>query len=502
MIACGVRNPVQGTTDRKGFRGVVWLACRLLSNPTMYRRSVGIWVVLATALAGCGSSATPSGKELHQLTPEERQIYCDQLAAQAESSGIDAAQLETTCRAAGISTAQAANPQTDADAQTACQTAYDTCKSTVSVTTTLTCDMASWLSPDCTATVDQYTACFVDLEASFLQTTLPACDTLTVAGLATTPDSPPQPAVPPSCLPYINHCPSVQGLSDAAQSFVDQYCALVAPCCSTQAGLTSDCAQAVTSAGQQAKYDATAGTACLAALMVQKSDANFCGGLAVIIGSSTPWAVIPACAAAFQSAGVTAAGQACNTDSDCAPGPNGGAICLTTPVPGDGVPPTFMKTCQLLTGKVGDACFGTYSDGGTEFFNSSLGGAICDQSQGVMCDAQFSTAVGSPVGTSLCVAGGAPGASCSSNYMCDPAAAYCNFAAGGICVTRLPLGATCTGTLFSECAGSAYCNDTSKKCTALGGAGAACSLSASPSDCLSGFCNGGTCTSPLWPLCQ
>ena len=367
---------------------------------------------------------------------------------------------------------------------------------------TLTCDMTSW-GPDCTATVDQYTVCFGDLEASFLQTTLPACDTLTVTALATTHYSPPQPALPPSCLAYINHCPSTQGLSDMAQSFVDQYCALVGPCCA-QTGLTSDCTLAVASAAKQATYDATAGMACLAALTAQASDANFCDGLAVITGSSsTPWAVIPACAPAFQpGGGGTAAGQACNTDSDCAPGPNGGAIsCLRLPVLGNGGPVTYTQTCQLLTGKVGDACFGTYFEGGTEADPSS-GGALCDQSQGVMCDAQPSTAVGLPSGTGLCVAGGAPGASCNSNYMCDPATAYCNFAAGDVCAMRLPLGATCTGTLFGECASGASCNGTSKTCTALGGAGAACSPSASPSDCLSGLCNGGTCTSPLWPLCQ
>jgi hypothetical protein len=301
----------------------------------------------------------------------------------------------------------------------------------------------------------------------------------------------------------MNHCPSTQGLSAPAQSFVDQYCALVAPCCA-QTGLTSDCALAVATAARQGTYDATAGMACLAALTAQKNDANFCGGLAVFTGSSTPWAVIPACVPVFQSAesaGTTAAGQACNTDGDCAPGPNGGAICLTNAVPSVGGPGTFTRTCQVLTGKVGDACFGTYFDGGTEF-NPSLGGALCDQSQGVMCDDPFSTAVGSSGASSLCVAVGAPGASCNSIYMCDPTTAYCNFAAGGICAMRLPLGATCTGTLFGECAGSLYCNGTSKKCTALGGAGAACSASDSQSECLSLACNAGTCTSPLSPLCQ
>jgi hypothetical protein len=354
---------------------------------------------------------------------------------------------------------------------------------------------------NCTATVAEYTACVNDQTAQTraAASEVPACSSVTLANVALTDGGTGTTSLtePASCQLVQLKC---SGLSDTAQSFIDQYCALVAPCCA-KAGLTSDCALTVTSAAQQATYDATAGMSCLAALTVQKSDANFCGGLAVITGSQTPWAVIPACAPAFQSAGVTAAGQACNTDSDCAPGPNGGAICLRSLVPGDGGGFTSTQTCQLLTGKVGVACFGTYFNGGTES-NPSLAGALCDQSQGVMCDDQPSTAVGSPLTSGLCVAGGAPGASCNSNSMCDPAAAYCNFAAGGICVMRLPLGAICTGTLFSECAGNAYCNDTSKKCTALGGAGAACSPSTYPSDCLSGFCNGGTCTNPLSQLCQ
>lgn len=92
--------------------------------------------------------------------------------------------------------------------------------------------------------------------------------------------------------------------------------------------------------------------------------------------------------------------------------------------------------------------------------------------------------------------------SCDTYDMCAPATAYCNFS-GDVCAAALQLGATCTGGLFGECAGNAYCNGISKKCTAPGRAGAACSGTQTvPSDCLSGFCNGGTCTNPLSPLCQ
>jgi hypothetical protein len=277
------------------------------------------------------------------------------------------------------------------------------------------------------------------------------------------------------------------GSGETAQTFVAQYCTLVAPCC-TQEGLASGCTAQVTYAAQMGTYDAIAGAACLAALTALQSSADFCGGLAVISrGTLPPWAVVPACSDVFRSAGSTPAGQPCVQNSDCAPGPNGDAICFMDFMFATN---TMTQTCQTLTGKLGDACFGTHDVyGGTELFTEPTG-AICDQSQGVICDQQ----------RLVCVAAGAVGSSCDSDNMCDPIGAYCNIP-GAFCAARLPLGATCTGMLNGECAGNAYCN-AFRQCTAQGGADAACSGTTTPPDCLSGGCNNGSCTDPLLPLCQ
>jgi hypothetical protein len=85
--------------------------------------------------------------------------------------------------------------------------------------------------------------------------------------------------------------------------------------------------------------------------------------------------------------------------------------------------------------------------------------------------------------------------------MCDPVTDYWD-SPGGACAALLPLGATCTGTLYGECDGSANCNASTRTCTAQGGAGAACTGSTTPPDCLSGFCSNGSCTNPLSPFCQ
>lgn len=277
----------------------------------------------------------------------------------------------------------------------------------------------------------------------------------------------------------LSGCGGSGGETVTINSFSNQYCALVAPCCS-QAGLVSGCAALVTYAAQEETYDATAGAACLAALTALRGGADFCGGLVAISNGAKPsWAVVPACAAVFR--GTTPAGQFCAGDSDCAPGPNGGAICLME---------VGMHMCVPLTGKVGDACFGTYAYGETLSYPGHTG-AICDQNQGAVCDEQ----------TFVCDAVEPVGSPCTVFNMCDPVTAYCTLSGGNSCAARLPLGAICTGTLSGECDGNAYCS-AGRRCTAPGGAGAACTGNTTPLDCLSGVCSNGSCANPLFPVCQ
>ena len=176
-----------------------------------------IAVVLAAACGGGGAgtgdipTTLPPSKQLHQLTPAERQTLCDEIAAYNDSSGTNAAFEESGCRDAGRLAATAANPQSDADAKAACETAYTQCKSGTG-TATVSCDSGPWLSPICTATVGEYNVCLSAIEASIRTATSPSCDTLTVANLATSAGSS-MGSLPSSCQGYFLSCPETQTLT-------------------------------------------------------------------------------------------------------------------------------------------------------------------------------------------------------------------------------------------------------------------------------------------------
>jgi hypothetical protein len=172
-----------------------------------------IAVVLAAACGGGGAgtgdipTTLPPSKQLHQLTPAERQTLCDEVAAYRASSGTNAADEESSCREGGRQAAMAANPQTDADAQAACQATYTQCKS--GATFTWSCDSGPWLSPTCTATVGEYDVCLSAIDASIRTGTSPSCDTLTVANLATSAGSS-MDSLPSPCQGYLLTCPETQ----------------------------------------------------------------------------------------------------------------------------------------------------------------------------------------------------------------------------------------------------------------------------------------------------
>lgn len=446
--------------------------------------------------AGTFTTSVPGNKTLGSLSDPELATLC---ADGAKFAAEPVHQMDNCRLTAFLSTALMAvfsTDATDASLQMSCSETYDQCLNpSVDGGTNGGYDggtgpSCSRPAANCAATVAEYTTCINDqaAETHAAASAVPACSAVSVSSLSGSDGGTAGPTLtePASCQLVQSKC---SGLSAAAQTFIAQYCAFIEPCCG-QGGLTSECSLQVTNAAQAGTYDATAGASCLAALTTLQSGAgaDFCGGLVV---PNTSWAVIPACAGVFRSQGVTPAGQTCIQDSDCAPGPNGGAICLTSFATGDGGASTLTQTCQQLTGKVGDTCFGTAAFGAISSSPTQTG-AICDQSKGVFCDNQ----------TSLCISTYAVGKSCNSYDMCDPVTAYCNLSGTNLCTARVQLGGTCAGGLFNECVGNTYCDDTSKKCTALGGAGAACSSTSSyPSSCLSGFCNSGTCTNPLSPLC-
>lgn len=335
-------------------------------------RNLGGVVTVALALAGaagCGggsgggaarfTTSVPGDKPLGSLTDAELATLCSDGANFAANPAI----AMDGCRlSAFLSTALTAlfSPDaTDASLQMSCAETYNQCLNPSVDGGAGSADAgagSTCMRPpaNCTATVAEYTACINDETAQThaAASTVPNCSSVTLSNVAprdggTTALTP---TAPTSCQVVQSKC---SGLSDAAQTFIGQYCALVEPCCA-EAGLTSACASQVTSAAQQGTFDPTAGATCLAALTALQGGSDFCGGLAVSIGSPTsPWATIAACTPVFQTRGTTPAGQPCSQNSDCAPGPSGGAICLTSFVPGDGGASTLTETCQQLTGKMG-----------------------------------------------------------------------------------------------------------------------------------------------------
>jgi hypothetical protein len=455
--------------------------------------------VLLIAALGCGGGGTSGGPETFTTSvPADQPLgglsddELTQLCADGHQFASDADVQKDNCRLAGYLSAAfsvAFQPDaTDSDLRKLCSDSYDQCIASGSQTQPCNRPPAN-----CTATVGEYVTCINDqaeAQHAFVAT-IPACKTLTRASLtADGGTATAGPAYPASCQAAMAKC---SGLSDAADAFVSDYCALVEPCCDAQ-GLSVQCALLTREAAQQGPYDETAAAACLAALRQRQAGADYCGGLAVISGglSGPSWAVIPECAAVFQSGGTTPPGGSCSDASSCAPGPRGGAECVFGTFVGKEDP--FAMVCVQISDQVGESpCLGTVTPG---FGYSGVSdpppvGVLCDQSRGARCDSA----------TFTCVATQAVGDPCDEFDDCNTTTSYCRFDTGR-CEARLPLGAACAGSLFGECAGNAYCHPTTKTCTAPGDTGAACSAeSVYPPDCLSGSCLNGTCTNPLNYVC-
>lgn len=475
-------------------------------------REVGSLVLLGVLvgglLEGCGgggndggkaarfTTSVPADKPLGGLSGDELGTLC----ADGERFAAQPSVRADSCRVAAYFTvafSAAFTPDaTDADLRTQCTQSYDACITPSpdggaggGDTGSAMCTPAP---ANCTATVGEYTACINDSTAQThdFASSVPDCGSVSRAGLTSAGGgtSPTLTGEPASCVTVDMKC---SGLSDQVQAFADQYCALVGPCC-TQAGSTSQCTAAVYSAARGMTYDETAGAACLQDLQQRQSGTALCDGLALVTsGSSSSWAVTPACAAVFQVRGTTPPGGACNQDADCEPAADGGAACVFGSFLGGGGDPS-TTVCLQTTATLSQPCVATVI---TNFGISGVSdppaqGVLCDQARGAMCDRV----------THMCVPVHGLGEPCSAVEECDNVTTYCDFQT---CAARRPVGASCEGSLLAECDGTAYCSPTTQMCVAAGGKGAACSTTASfLGECLSGFCNNGACTDPLTPLCQ
>jgi len=465
----------------------------------MDRRATVLVLTLVGALpAACGGgsgelfqTSIPGNTPLGTLSGSQATELCNDETRFAQQSSLE---MDACHEAAFLTVALTASfspDMTDAELQAACTSAYTSClHPDGGAGATQTC-----MAPpaNCTATVSQLAACLDDDAAATraLAAQLPDCGSITRASLTANDGGTASSATssPASCQTLQEKC---SGASAAAQSFAQSYCALLEPCCAASHS-SSGCEDLVLGAAGSYTFDQTAATACLAALQARPSGSGFCAGLATLSSSANGFAVIPQCASVFGSAstGTVAAGQPCTMDGDCAPGPSGPAACE---------PDIFLSTgpndggnfCAVITTKLSDPCIGTASLSQRSFegAGSPVGYTFCDQDQGLICSSSY-----------VCVPIGGPGDPCDGSEQCDGIKTYCEFGSG-TCQSRLAAGAACTNA-YGACIDGSDCDPTTSVCKVLDGAGAACSASTFPSNCLAGYCgSNGTCPDPLAEICS
>lgn len=254
-------------------------------------------------------------------------------------------------------------------------------------------------------------------------------------------------------------------------TFVDRWCALVAPCCAP-AGLATDgvqCHKLMATASAGTDYDPARGGACLAEVEAARTQAGFCAG-----GGATP-----ACEHTFTSRGTQPPGGACAKQSDCASSNQGTVTCHAWLPPGASAP---SGTCVLeVDGAVGDhPCIGDKA-GNLSLVVWGVGappaqGYVCLRAAGAYC---------APSGT--CAALGSAGAACSGDAGCADGT-FCDLLAGR-CAARGGAGAACKWS--SGCLDAYTCDPGTSRCVARLSDGAACTSTdqcARGSDCLFGAC--------------
>ena len=243
--------------------------------------------------------------------------------------------------------------------------------------------------------------------------------------------------------------------TESEVTFIDNFCAAVAPCC-TSIGQPQKggCAAALLAAGVSGDSELT--TACLTEMQqIQNSPACLFNEADL----SDP------CSRAFnEPSGPQGPGEGCSVNADCAGSPGSVTSCVAVSGPG--------ICLSRKAGKLGDyPCLSTLATEGV-FLTESLAGSpsavgfFCAESDGLACDWSSRRCVallptgsacsdfpGIPCASSLCSSGvcedvAGVGQSCDST-LCD-GSGYCDTTF--TCVARLPDGASCTSD--DQCNGS------------------------------------------------
>lgn len=262
------------------------------------------------------------------------------------------------------------------------------------------------------------------------------------------------------------------GGAATSDSFIDQYCGLLQPCCQ-QAGLRTDgvaCKAFATFAAAQGTYDPQAGDRCITELRAQSATSEFC---------KNPSLNAASCRNVYASkgSGTKAPGAPCSDDDECAPSAEGTAECVFAG--------SDKRVCQIqIVGKDGDnPCVGTrdgntLSSFGTSGADTPARGFVCDTKDNLRCDSKTKNCT-------LLVAEGAP---CTSSDACVKSA-FCDQLVTKTCVKRFAPGEDCSKN-STACEKTATCDSSTKKCVALAPDGSPCSTS---SGCASRSCVNGTC---------
>lgn len=156
---------------------------------------------------GSGSGGFSTGisgtKPLSDLTADEIEQLCDDLDAFYTNSSVSSDLQELTCRFASLLGAAFAGAETDEEAQTACQMAYDSCQAKP-IESTRECGPPSG---ECTATVAELTACTNDSAEGLNEAReqFPDCSELTLDDLEAEPVE--EDTQPTSCKTLEMKCP-------------------------------------------------------------------------------------------------------------------------------------------------------------------------------------------------------------------------------------------------------------------------------------------------------
>lgn len=263
------------------------------------------------------------------------------------------------------------------------------------------------------------------------------------------------------------------GSGATRDSFIAGYCDLLAPCCA-KAGLRADGVQCRSFAGglAPAGYDAVAGEQCLTEMRAASASPDFCDDL----GQSKS----PSCDSVFpggSSGGTKAPGETCTDDDECAPSKDGKVDCARAHTSGGGE----VRKCQVIVkGTAGSTPCAATKEGNVTYYSSfdddvPAKAYLCDTADGLRCDST----------THACTKIPAVGEPCGSGFASCVEGAYCT---GGTCAARKAAGEACA--FDSECVETAYCDSSTKVCTAKLADGVACTSS---SRCASGSCVNGKC---------